>query len=67
VLDRQMISAERQLLGDVFACGSGVEGEFEAAGLADEKAMGGQDGTVGIGDSEAEFAGPILRASQRGA
>jgi len=28
--------------------------------------MGGQDGTVGIGDSEAEFAGAILCPSQRG-
>ena len=45
---------------------SGVEGEFEVACLADEKAVGGQDGTVGIGDREAEFAGAILRASQRG-
>jgi len=26
--------------------------------------MGGQDGTVGIGDGEAEFAGAILRAER---
>ncbi len=32
--------------------------------LADEKAMGGQDGSVRIGDGEAEFAGAILRAER---
>jgi hypothetical protein len=61
-----MVSAQRQFPGDVFAGRSGVEGEFEVACLADEKAVGGQDGTIGIGDSDAEFAGAILRASQRG-
>jgi hypothetical protein len=61
-----MVSAQRQFLGDVFAVEAGVEGEFEVACLADEKTVGGQDGTVGIGDSEAEFAGAILRPSQRG-
>ena len=35
------------------------------AGLADEKSVGGQDGAVGIGDGEAEFAGAILRVRQR--
>ena len=34
--------------------------------LADEKAVGGQDSTVGIGDGEAKFPGAILRASRRG-
>jgi len=61
-----MVGAQRQLLGGVFAVGSGVEGKFEVAGLADEKAVGGQDGAVGIGDGEAEFAGAILRAGERG-
>ena len=32
--------------------------------LADEKAVGGQDSTVGIGDGEAKFAGAILRAER---
>ena len=35
------------------------------AGQTDEKAVGGQGGTVGIGDGEAEFAEAILRAGQR--
>jgi hypothetical protein len=61
-----MVSAQRQFPGDVFAIRSGVEAEFEVACLADEKSVGGHDGTVGIGDSEAEFAGAILGASQRG-
>ena len=61
-----MVSAQRQFPSDVFSVGSGVEGEFEVACLADEKAVGGQDGTVGIGDSEAKFAGAVLRASERG-
>jgi hypothetical protein len=61
-----MISAQRQFFGDVFSVRSGVEGEFEVACLADEKAVDGQDGTVGIGDGEAKFAGSILRASKRG-
>jgi hypothetical protein len=61
-----MVSTQRQFFGDVFAVGSSVEGKFEVACLADEKAVGGQDGAVGIGDGEAEFAGAILRASQRG-
>ncbi len=61
-----MVSAQRQFPGDVFAGLSGVEGEFEVTCLADEKAVGGHDGTVGIGDSEAEFAGAILCPSQRG-
>jgi hypothetical protein len=61
-----MISAERQLLGDVFAVGSSVKGEFEMACLADEKAMGGQDGDIGISDGEAQFTGAILRAAWRG-
>src|SRR3981081_960743 len=61
-----MVSSERPFLGDVFAVGSGVEGEFEVACLTDEKAVGGQDGTVGIGDGEAKCAGAILRASKRG-
>jgi hypothetical protein len=60
-----MVSAQRQLLGGVFAVGSSVEGEFEVACLADEKAVGGQDGAVGIGDGEAEFAGAILPAGER--
>jgi len=59
-----MVSAQRQFPGDVFAGRSGVEGELEVACLADEKAVGGQDGTVGIGDSEAKFAGSILRAER---
>ncbi len=62
-----MVSAQRQLLGRVFAAGSGVEGEFEVACLADEKSVGGQNGAVRIGDREAKFAGAILRARQRGA
>ena len=66
VLEGQVVGAQRQLLGGVFAGGSGVEREFEMACLADEKAVGGQDGAVGIGDGEAEFAGAILRAGQRG-
>src|ERR1700686_1940226 len=61
-----MVSAQRQFFGDVFAVGSSVEGEFEVACLADEKAVGGDDGTIGIGDSEAEFAGAILCPSQWG-
>jgi len=61
-----MVSAQRQFFGDVFAVGSRVEGEFEVACLADEKAVGGQDGTVGIGDDEAKFAGAVLRAGERG-
>ena len=59
-----MVSAQRQFFGDVFTVGSGVEGEFEVACLADEKAVGDQDGAVGIGDGEAKFAGAILRAGQ---
>ena len=66
VLKGQMVGAQRQFFGGVFAGGSGVEGEFEVACLADKKAVGGQDGAVGIGDGEAEFAGAILRAGQRG-
>jgi hypothetical protein len=61
-----VVSTQRQFFGDVFAVGSSLEGKFEVACLADEKAVGGQDGTVGIGDGEAEFAGAILRARQRG-
>ena|SRR6266550_2213475 len=61
-----MVSAQRQFPGDVFAGRSGVEGELEVTCLTDEKAVGGQDGTVGIGDCEAEFPGAILRPSQRG-
>jgi hypothetical protein len=61
-----MVSAQRQFFGDVFAVGNRVEGEFEVACLADEKAVGGQDGAVGIGDDEAKFAGAILRAGERG-
>lgn len=60
-----MISAERQLFGGVFAGGRGVKGEFEVAGLADQKAVGGENGAVGIGDREAEFAGAILGAAER--
>jgi hypothetical protein len=59
-----MVSTQRQFFGDVFAVGSSVEGEFEVACLADEKAVGGQDSAVGIGDGEAEFAGAILRAER---
>jgi len=62
VLEGQMVGAQRQLPGSVFAGGSGVEGEFEVAGLANKKAVNGQDGAVGIGDGEAEFTGAILRA-----
>jgi len=58
-----MVSTQRQFFGDVFAVGSGVEGEFEVACLADEKAVSGQDGAVGC-DGEAEFAGAILRAER---
>src|SRR6266851_1010905 len=61
-----MVSAQGQFPGVVFAGRSSVEGEFEVACLADEKAVSGQDGAVGIGDSEAEFAGAILCPSQRG-
>src|ERR1700681_4630615 len=61
-----MVSAQRQSLGDVFAIGSGVEDEFEVACLADEEAVGDQDGAIGIGGGEAKFAGAILRAGQRG-
>jgi hypothetical protein len=61
-----MVSAQRQFFGDVFTVGSSVEGEFEVACLADEKAVGDQDGAVGIGDGEAKFAGAILRAGRRG-
>src|SRR5450755_436146 len=61
-----MISAQRHLLGGVFAVGSGIEGEFEMACLAYEKAMGGQDGAVGIGYGEAQLTGAILRAGQQG-
>jgi hypothetical protein len=60
-----MVGTQRQFLSDIFAVGSGVEGEFEVACLADEKTVGGQDGAVGIGDREAEFAGAILCASER--
>ena len=60
-----MVSAQRQFFGDVFAGGSGVEGEFEVACLTDEKAVDDQDGAVGIGDGEAKFAGTILRAGRR--
>ena len=59
-----MVSAQRQFPGVVFAGRSGVEGEFEVTCLADEKAVGGQDGTIGIGDSEAQFAGAILCAER---
>jgi len=59
-----MVSTQRQFFGAVFAAGSSVEGKFEVACLADEKAVSGQDGAVGIGDSEAEFAGAILRAER---
>jgi len=55
-----MVSAQRQLFGGVFAGGTGVEGEFEVACLADEQAVGGQGGAVGIADGEPEFAGAIL-------
>jgi hypothetical protein len=61
-----MVSAQRQFFGDVFAVGSSVEDEFEVACLADEKAVGDQDGAVGIGDGEAKFAGAILCAGRRG-
>jgi hypothetical protein len=60
-----MVSTQRQFFGDVFAGRSSVEGEFEVACLADEKAVGDQDGAVGIGDGEAKFAGAILCAGQR--
>jgi len=60
-----MVSAQRQFFGDVFAVGSRVEGEFEVACLADEKAVGGQDSAVGIGDGETKFAGAVLRAGER--
>jgi len=66
VLNGQMVSAQRQLLGSVFAGGSGVEGKLEMAGLADEQAVGSQDSAIGIGDREAKFAGAILGAGQRG-
>jgi hypothetical protein len=66
VLQGQMVGAQRQLLGRVFAVGSSVEAEFEVACLADEKAVGGQDGAVGIGDGEAEFTGAILGAGEQG-
>ena len=66
MFEGQMVSAQRQFLGDVFAIGSSVEGELEVACLADQKAVGGQDSTIGIGDSEAEFAGAILCAGERG-
>jgi hypothetical protein len=59
-----MVSAQRQFPDDVFAGRSGVDGEFEVTCLADEKAVGGQDSAIGIGDSEAEFAGAILRAER---
>jgi hypothetical protein len=36
------------------------------ARLADEKAVGGQDSAVGVGDGEVKFAGAVLRASERG-
>ena len=62
-----MVSAERQFFGGVFAGGGGVKGELEVAGLTDQKAVGGQDGSVGIGDREAEFAGAILGAGERAA
>jgi hypothetical protein len=32
--------------------------------LADEKAVGGQDSAVGVGDGEAKFAGAVLRAER---
>jgi hypothetical protein len=34
------------------------------ARLADEKAVGGQDSAVGVGNRKAEFAGAILRAER---
>ena len=61
MLEGEVVSAQRQFFGDVFAGGTGVEGEFEVACLADEKAVGGQDGAVGIADGDPEFAGAILR------
>ena len=66
MIEGQMGSAQRQFPGDVFAVGSGVEDEFEVACLADEKAVGEQDGAVGVGHGEAEFPGAILSAGQRG-
>ena len=64
MFEGQMVSTQRQFFGDVFAGRSSVEGEFEVACLADEKAVGGQDSAVGSGDGEAKFAGAILRAER---
>src|SRR4029077_12326161 len=62
VIEGQAGGGERQFFGDVFAIRSSVEGELEAAGLADQKAVGRQDSAVGVCDGKAEFAGAILCA-----
>src|SRR5260370_14707977 len=67
VLDGEMVSAERQFFGDVFASGRDVKGEFEVARLADEKSVRGHDGAIGVRDGEPEFSGAILCARQRDA
>ena len=59
-----MVSAQRQLFGDVFAIGTSVEGELEVAGLADQKAVRRQDSAVGVCHGKAEFAGAILCAER---
>lgn len=59
-----MVSAQRQFFGDVFAIGSGIEGELEVAGLADQKAVRRQDSAVGVCDGKAEFAEAILCAER---
>src|SRR5271165_637251 len=67
VLDRQMVSPQWQFFGGVFATRGSSKSEFEVARLADQKTMGRQDSSVGIGDREAKLTGAILRANRRNA
>ena len=64
MIESQMVSAQRQFFGDVFAIGSSIEGELEVAGLADQKAVRRQDSAVGVCDGKAEFAEAILCADR---
>ena len=62
MFDGQMISAQGQLFGGVFAVYGSVESKLESVCLADQEAMGGQDCSVRVGDGEAKLTGPILCA-----
>src|SRR5260370_28375263 len=48
VLDGEMVSAERQFFGDVFASARDVKAEFEVGRLAGGKCVGGQGGDMRV-------------------